>query len=322
MRTLDFLSARPDSSARLAAEAEGVLKISVRPGHGWSCRRDVQRVCTQVLRVRVACALLSPCWLVCHLPRASALLPNDGAMQQANYPQSGASPQASATSLHQGPPSSRFALGPFQRHTHTQSQWQIIHILACQKVCHSTSLRSPIVTGWHSFSTVTFLGRLVFEVTSHERETERERKRTRERKKTSRGCVVFHLSELSRWRNFSFRISIMALRLFPGMPSHGLQPPVGVFWSIQFSMLRISEHCWNKLCIIGLFWRPNWNCNVWFPCFCFVLFFYFNLSDFKPQLDPVNILQNSPNFVHMSRQVGKKFFSKKCFFKNVLYIVP
>lgn len=169
MHTIYFTSARPDGTVGLAAEAEGVLKISVRPGHGESCRRDVQRVYTQVLRVCVCvvCVPPSPCWLVCHLPRASALVPNDGGMQQANYPQSGASPRASATSLHQGPPSSRFALGPFQRHTHTQSQWQIIHILACLKVCHSTSLSSPIVTGWHSFSTVTFLGRLVFEVTSH-----------------------------------------------------------------------------------------------------------------------------------------------------------
>lgn len=64
-------------------------------------------------------APLSECGLVCHLPSTSALVPNDGGVQRANYPHSGASPQASATSLHQGLPSSRFTLGPFQRHTHT-----------------------------------------------------------------------------------------------------------------------------------------------------------------------------------------------------------
>lgn len=102
-----------------------------------SRREEVQRIYRCYVYV-----LLSECWLVCHLPSTSALVPNDGGVQRANYPHSGASPQASATSLHQGLPSSHFTLGPFQRHTHTQSQWQIIHIMACLKVGHSTSLSS------------------------------------------------------------------------------------------------------------------------------------------------------------------------------------
>lgn len=61
MHTIYFTSARPDGTVGLAAEAEGVLKISVRPGHGESCRRDVQRVYTQVLHVYVCVCV----WCVC-----------------------------------------------------------------------------------------------------------------------------------------------------------------------------------------------------------------------------------------------------------------
>lgn len=119
-------------------------KVCWEEARGRAARRAAEKMCRACTGVMCVCAPPSRRRLVCHLPCASALVPNDGGMQQANYPHSGASPQASATSLHQGPPSSRFALGPFQRHTHTQSQWQIIHILACLKVCHSTSLSSPL----------------------------------------------------------------------------------------------------------------------------------------------------------------------------------
>lgn len=88
--------------------------VRPRPRERESCREEVLHIYRCYVYV-----LLSECRLVCHLPSTSALVPNDGGVQRANYPHSGASPQASATSLHQGLPSSRFTLGPFQRHTHT-----------------------------------------------------------------------------------------------------------------------------------------------------------------------------------------------------------